>query len=80
MVNKKEQSGYIASILSTEEALAVDCQGVNLGSNGKLTLLQIGTSKGNVYLFDVHECSNLLSVVELRSLLESEKIVKVGHF
>ena len=39
--------------LSQESVLALDSEGVNLGKDGPLTLLQIGTLSGTVYLFDV---------------------------
>lgn len=70
----------IASRLLDERVLAVDCQGVHLGAKGTLTLLQIGTSKEEVYLFDVQHCDKLLSVDELKRVLESGDIVKVGYF
>lgn len=70
----------IASRLLDERVLAVDCQGVHLGANGTLTLLQIGTSNEEVYLFDVQHCDELLSVAELKRVLESGDIVKVGYF
>lgn len=70
----------IASRLLDERVLAVDCQGVHLGTKCTLTLLQIGTSKEEVYLFDVHHCDELLSVAELKRVLESEDNVKVGYF
>lgn len=70
----------IASRLLDERVLTVDCQGVHLGANGTLTLLQIGTSNEEVYLFDVQHCDELLSVAELKRVLESGDIVKVGYF
>lgn len=80
VVTSTEHCEEIASLLSKENVLAVDCQGVHLGTKGTLTLLQIGTSKEEVYLFDVHHCDELLSVAELKRVLESEDIVKVGYF
>lgn len=74
-----ERCKEIASRLLKEKVLAVDCQGVHLGAKGTLTLLQIGTSKEEVYLFDVHHCDKLLSVAELKRVLESEDIVKVMY-
>lgn len=80
VVTDIKQCEEIASHLLKEKVLAVDCQGVHLGASGRLTLLQICTSKGNVYLFDVQECDGILSVDELKDLLESKTIVKVGYF
>lgn len=79
VVTSTEHCAKIAFLLLNENVLAVDCQGVHLGVHGPLTLLQIGTSKGDVYLFDVHTCSDLLSVIKLRTVLESKGIVKVGY-
>lgn len=79
VVTSTEHCAEIAFLLLNENVLAVDCQGVHLGVHGPLTLLQIGTSKGDVYLFDVHTCRDLLSVIQLRTVLESKGIVKVGY-
>lgn len=78
VVTNTKHCAEIATLLLYENVLSVDCQGVHLGVNGALTLLQIGTSKGDVYLFDVHTCNDLLSVIQLRTVLECKGIVKVG--
>lgn len=80
LVTSVRQCEEIVSLLSKETALAVDCQGVYHGTHLRLTLLQIGTSKGDVFLFDVHENKDLLSEAPLRFLLESEGIEKVCNF
>lgn len=80
LVTDTEKCKDITSLLSQEKILAVDCQGVYRGSHLRLTLLQIGTSRGDVYLFDVQENRDLLSGGPLRNLLESENIEKVCKF
>lgn len=75
LVTTMEHCKEIATLLSKETILAIDCQGVYHGSHLKLTLLQIGTCKGDVYLFDVQETPDLLSNV--KHLLVSEEIEKV---
>lgn len=77
LVKSIEECERIASLLKDEAILALDCQGVYRGSHLRLTLLQIGTSKGKVYLFDVQENKNLLLNDGLRHLLESKDIEKV---
>lgn len=77
MVTSVRKCEKIVSLLYEETVLAVDCQGVYRGPHLRLTLLQIGTSKGDVYLFDIHENKDLLLKGSLRALLESEKIEKV---
>lgn len=77
LVTTMEECKEFATLLSNETLIAVDCQGVYHRSHLKLTLLQIGTCKGDVYLFDVQENTDLLSNVQLKHLLESGEIEKV---
>lgn len=77
LVTTMEECKEFVTLLSNETILAVDCQGVYHGSHLKLTLLQIGTCNGDVYLFDVQENTDLLSNVQLKKLLESEETEKV---
>lgn len=80
MVTSVRECEEIVSLLYEETVLAIDCQGVYRRSHLRLTLLQIGTSQGDVYLFDVHENRDLLLEGSLRVLLESEEIEKVCNF
>nr|XP_034303758.1 uncharacterized protein LOC105342861 isoform X4 [Crassostrea gigas] len=67
----------IVSILSSESVLAVDCEGIALGVEGPMTLLQICTYSGDVYLFDVQENRELFSEGHLKIVLESDEILKL---
>lgn len=69
---------HVVSILSRESVLAVDCEGIALGVEGPMTLLQICTNSGDVYLFDVQENRELFSEGHLKIVLESNEILKVG--
>lgn len=77
LVTSMKECERIASLLKHEAILALDCQGVYRGSHLRLTLLQIGTSKGKVYLFDVQVNPIFLFTAGLRHLLESKDIEKV---
>uniref|UniRef100_T1JFK4 3'-5' exonuclease domain-containing protein n=1 Tax=Strigamia maritima TaxID=126957 RepID=T1JFK4_STRMM len=59
--------------------VSLDAEGVNLGPSGPMTLLQIGTYEGEVYLFDVGSNSDLIIDGGLKSLLETEEVVKLVH-
>ncbi|CAG5075580.1 Similar to egal-1: Egalitarian protein homolog (Caenorhabditis elegans) [Cotesia congregata] len=65
--------------LSPDEKIAVslDCEGINVGSKGQLTLIQIGTMEGNVFIFDLFTSPNLIGA--LRKLLEDPSVIKVIH-
>lgn len=64
--------------------IAIDCEGVSLGKEGRLTLIQIATDTGAAYLFDVIQlCSDPASrdsfIVQMRATLEDNKAVKILH-
>ena len=68
--------------LSEESILALDSEGVNLGKDGPLTLLQIGTLSGTVYLFDIMrdemtQDKTYFKDTGLDELLTSKKTIKV---
>jgi hypothetical protein len=52
LVPKEKKCGEILSELMNQEVIAIDCEGVNHGPNGKLCLIQIATSL-NIYVIDV---------------------------
>ncbi|XP_072181588.1 uncharacterized protein [Diadema setosum] len=64
---------------SNEVVVGVDCEGVNLGRSGSITLLQLATMDGHVYIFDIQKNPNLLKSGQLKQLLEDPKIIKVIH-
>ncbi|XP_071817603.1 uncharacterized protein [Apostichopus japonicus] len=62
--------------------LAIDCEGVNLGKEGPLTLIQIGTEEGEVFVFDVlatPDPKDMFIHGGLKALLENPNIRKVIH-
>ena len=67
----------VVDILSREMVLGVDCEGISLGVEGPLTLIQVGNCSGEVYLFDILKNKELLSKGKLGDLLESDNTVKV---
>lgn len=72
-----ERSSQIIDILSREKVLSVDCEGISLGVDGPLTLVQVGTYSGEVYLFDIQHNKDLLKRGKLGEILESNNVVKV---
>ncbi|KAK5638366.1 hypothetical protein RI129_012661 [Pyrocoelia pectoralis] len=55
-----------------------DCEGINLGLKGQLTLMQIATMSGSIYIFDLISCPAMIEA-GLRCLLESPNIIKIMH-
>ncbi|XP_015610363.1 uncharacterized protein LOC107275094 [Cephus cinctus] len=86
IVNPKESLQIVEDIINPRRpppdgkvVVSFDCEGINLGVKGKLTLLQIGTMSGQVYAFDLFTCPNLVQAGGLQKLLESENVIKVIH-
>lgn len=91
----KECINIVENILLNQEIIALDCEGVYLSKEGQLTLLQIGLSSGEVYIFDILKGGSLmfyglektttLTTNEkklckgLKHVLESKKIIKILH-
>lgn len=69
----------LKSSLNSQVVLSFDCEGVNLGAKGQLTLLEIGTTKGEAFIFDVLSCPEMITEGGLKTLLESENVIKVIH-
>ena len=63
--------------LERESYVAVDSEGVNLSRTGPITLLQVGTASGRVFLFDILREPRMFKDGGLERLLESEAVVKV---
>lgn len=59
--------------------ISFDCEGINLGIKGQLTLVQIGTMSGQAYVFDLLACPNLVQAGGLQRLLEHKDVIKVRN-
>ncbi|XP_072181223.1 uncharacterized protein [Diadema setosum] len=59
--------------------VALDCEGVDLGRTGDLTLVQIAKMNGLVYIFDVQKCPSIFTDGLLADFLESSSVLKVIH-
>ncbi|XP_012537854.1 egalitarian protein homolog [Monomorium pharaonis] len=59
--------------------VSFDCEGINLGVKGQLTLVQIGTMSGQAYVFDLVTCPSLIQAGGLQKLLEHPHVIKVIH-
>lgn len=62
---------------SEKVVVAFDCEGINIGIKGQLTLMQIATMTGFSYVFDLISCPQMIDY-GLKKLLESPDVVKVS--
>ncbi|KAM7345279.1 egl_like_exo domain-containing protein isoform 1-T2 [Cochliomyia hominivorax] len=59
--------------------ISLDCEGINLGVKGEITLIEIGTTRGEAFIFDVRTCPEMINDGGLKALLEHENVIKVVH-
>lgn len=78
ITNVRKCENIVNDIMAHDTEIGLDCEGVNLGRDGEMTLIQIARPDGSVYIFDVLTQSKMADV--MKELLESEKIVKVHLF
>lgn len=74
----KESSNIIDKILTQKSAIGIDFEGVCIGANGQLSLMQIVNEDGICFIFDLIACPQLIKNGGLQTLLESEEILKVS--
>ncbi|KOC60694.1 Exonuclease 3'-5' domain-containing protein 1 [Habropoda laboriosa] len=86
IVNPRESLQIIEDIINPRKpppdgkiVVSFDCEGINLGVKGQLTLVQIGTMSGQAYVFDLFACPNLVQAGGLQKLLEHKDVIKVIH-
>lgn len=77
IIKETERCLRIVDQLSKFDFIAMDAEGINLGKEGPLTLLQIGTVIDKVYLFDIASNKDLFRNGKLKDILQSENLVKV---
>lgn len=51
--NQRKAAQIIDEIVRANEPIALDFEGINLGNDGQITLVQVGTGRGSVFIFDV---------------------------
>lgn len=68
--------GTVWPFTDDKVVVGFDCEGINLGVKGQLTLMQIATMAGYSYIFDLISCPQMVDN-GLRQLLESHHVIKV---
>ncbi|XP_058054811.1 uncharacterized protein LOC131206312 [Anopheles bellator] len=72
-------NAILRSALEEQAIVSFDCEGINLGVRGQITMVQLGTTRGEAFIFDIATCPDMVVEGGLKEILESEKVVKVIH-
>ncbi|KAK3597223.1 hypothetical protein CHS0354_004975 [Potamilus streckersoni] len=77
VITTTERCLQVVARLEREALVAVATEGINVGREGPITLVQIATCGGTVYIFDVIVNRDLVEKGRIKVILENEKILKV---
>ena len=75
---KEDITSEIANSLKNSFAIDTEATGLQIPERDKLSLIQICDDKGNVYIIQPNKDD--FKAPNLVSILENEKILKIGHF
>lgn len=83
LTSVRECATLIDSIMNpkrnTKSIVSFDCEGINLGLKGVLTLCQIATMNGEVFILDILAAPGMIIEGKIKELLESESVIKIIH-
>lgn len=86
LINNVKESLFVTDAImksaptsTGQVVISFDCEGINLGAKGLLTLIEIGTLRGEAFIFDVQACPEVMQDGGLKTLLESDKVIKIIH-
>lgn len=74
-----EASALLSEFISRGDPVAVDFEGVGVGTGGQITSVQFSTMGGQVFILDVVAKPEIMLDEKLKKLLESPHITKVFH-
>ncbi|CAL8108581.1 unnamed protein product [Orchesella dallaii] len=81
--NQRKAAQIVDEILNANQPVALDFEGINLGNDGQITLVQVGTTRGSVFIFDVLTQPGLIENRENsvlgKLLCSTSGVVKVMH-
>ena len=78
IANVRKCRTIVDEMIAGKQHVSLDCEGVNLGQNGTVTLLQLCNVRGSVFIFDIMSEPKMAAV--LQELFVSDQVVKVTHF
>lgn len=72
----QEAQSAMATILN-ESKVGLDLEGMDLGVDGKVSLVSLALQNGKIFIFDVYSCPLIMFDGKLHEVLESDRILKV---
>ncbi|KAM9964143.1 hypothetical protein ACTFIW_005799 [Dictyostelium discoideum] len=81
MVDCLSKMNYAIHEIKKEKLIGLDIEAIEMGKKGDISLVQISTPNGKIYLFDIIKMGGNITPFKygLKEVLESVKILKVVH-
>ena len=81
ITSHRESAQAVAEVIRRGEAVALDCEGINLSTpaKGQVTLVQLGLMSGQALILDVLTDSQIWEEGQLKAVLQCNHVVKVLH-
>lgn len=77
LLKTKMEVQMACSLLSEENVIALDVEGVNLGKSGTISLIQVATKDNNYFIFDILQSECDMFQCGLKELLTREDVKKL---
>ncbi|GAM26723.1 hypothetical protein SAMD00019534_098980 [Acytostelium subglobosum LB1] len=78
-IDSEQQLERTFSIIRKEHVISFDLEGVEMGKQGEVALVQVALMNGTVFLFDVLTLGQRVFAAGLKDILESNTFLKVVH-
>lgn len=76
-INNGSDNGITWPFTNDKPVIGFDCEGINLGVKGHITLMQIATMAGFSYIFDLISCPAMIDA-GLKNILQNPNVIKVS--
>eukprot|EP01133_Synstelium_polycarpum_P000435 gene435-518_t len=79
LINSEAQLKRAFEIINREHVVAFDLEGVEMGKQGQVALVQLALMNGTVFLFDICALGQAAFTGGLKETLESRTVLKIVH-
>ena len=81
IISHRESAQVLAEVIRRGEAVALDCEGINLSTpaKGQVTIVQLGLMSGQALILDVLTDPQIWEEGQLKAVLQCNHVVKVLH-
>lgn len=79
VISDVQEAQAATASIAKQNKIGLDLEGMDLGVDGKVSIVTIALQNGTIFIFDVYSCPLIMFEGKLKEILESDKILKVMH-